>query len=56
MRFIRVGEVARLLGIGKSTVWLWVSQKRLPAPTKLSPRVAVWRLEDIESFMSEAVS
>ena len=53
-KFIRINEVAEKLSIGKSTAWLWVKQGKLPKPTKLSERVSVWKLSDIENFMAEA--
>jgi predicted DNA-binding transcriptional regulator AlpA len=39
-RLIRVQEVAEILGIGKSTVWLWVKLGKIPAPIHLSTRVS----------------
>lgn len=53
-KFIRINEVAEKLGIGRSTAWLWVKQNKLPKPIKLSERVSVWKLSDIENFMAEA--
>lgn len=49
---LRDKEVAKLLSIGRSTVWLYASNGVLPKPIKLSPRVSVWRLSDIESFIA----
>ena len=40
--FLRVAQVAKKIGIGKSTVWLWVKEGKFPKPIKLSPRVTVW--------------
>jgi len=50
-KYIRVKEVAQMLGIGVSTVWLWVKQNRLPQPKRLSSRTTVWRLSDIQNFI-----
>lgn len=55
-KYLRVKEVAEFLGIGVSTVWLWTSLGKLPKPTRLSPRVTVWKQSDIQSFISEAVA
>jgi prophage regulatory protein len=52
--FIRVKEVARILSIGKSTVWLWVKQQRLPQPIHLSARVSVWKASDINNYIASA--
>ncbi|MBD1399433.1 helix-turn-helix transcriptional regulator [Pelovirga terrestris] len=34
--------IARTLSIGRATIWLWVSQGHLAAPTKYGPRVSGW--------------
>jgi len=52
--FIRVQQVANILGIGKSTVWLWVKQQRLPQPVRLSTRVSVWKSSEINHFINSA--
>lgn len=51
MKYIRVGQMSEKLGIGKSTVWLWVKDKKLPSPIKLSPRVTVWIEDEIDQWM-----
>lgn len=38
--------------LSKSTVWARVKAGTFPAPTKLSPRVTAWRVEDIRSFIA----
>lgn len=46
---------AQLLGnvrpIGATTLWRWVNSGRFPKPIKLSPRVTVWRAEDVRTWM-----
>ena len=49
--FLRVTQVARKIGIGKSTVWLWVKEGKLPEPIKLSPRITVWDESKIEEWI-----
>ncbi len=51
--YLRVNEVAKMLGIGKSTVWFWVRENRLIQPIKISPRVTVWEEEDIKKWQEE---
>ena len=53
--FLRVTQVAKKIGIGKSTVWLWVKENKLPKPIKLSPRVTVWRESDIIIWQNQYV-
>lgn len=58
-KLIRDVGVAEALNIGRSTVWLYARQGKLPKPTKLSARVSVWKESDIKAFidsMMEAVA
>lgn len=47
--FVRVGTLARLLGIATVTVWRWTANGKLPKPVKLSERVTAWRAEDVRN-------
>ncbi len=42
-----------IIPISKSSVWAFVREGRFPQPIKLSPRVTVWRVEDIRKFIEE---
>lgn len=55
-RLLRLPEVARLTSLGRSTVNLWVSQGKFPAPTALSSTIKVWRHADIERWIDEVCS
>ena len=50
-RLLRLPQVMDLTGLAKSTVWLWVSQGKLPKPIKISPRVSVWKESEIMTFI-----
>lgn len=50
--FVRVGTLAKLLGIAVVTVWRWAASGKLPQPVKLSERVTAWRAEDIRDWMN----
>ena len=41
--------------VGKSTWWAGVKSRRFPQPLKLTPRITVWRAEDILAIGSGAV-
>lgn len=43
--------IPALIPIGKSTWWKGVRENRYPQPLKLSPRVTVWRIEDIRQLI-----
>jgi|YelNatPaOPRAMG01_1025707.scaffolds.fasta_scaffold632427_1 prophage regulatory protein len=53
-KFLRVQKVAEMLAIGKSTVWLWVKQNKIPQPIHISSRVSVWRLSEINNYIAFA--
>jgi len=52
-RLLRIGQIVPAkLPIGKSTMWLWVSQGKLPRPVKLSPRVSAWWESEIDAAIA----
>jgi prophage regulatory protein len=55
-QFLRANQVALMLSIGKSTVWSYSKKGILPTPIKLSEKVTVWRLEDIEAYTNKLAS
>jgi len=42
-----------IIPVGKSTWWQGVKAGIYPKPIKLSPRVTVWRVEDIRAFIEK---
>ncbi len=40
-----------IIPIAKSTWWEGVKDGRYPKPIKISPRVTVWKVEDIRTFI-----
>ena len=51
----RAKEVAEYLGIAISTVWLFAKQGKL-TPIRVSPRVTVFDIEEIEALANGEVS
>lgn len=43
-----------LIPVGKSVWWDGVKTGRYPQPLKISPRVTVWRAEDIRALIEDA--
>ena len=41
-----------IIPISKNSWWGGVSNDRYPAPLKLSPKVTVWRVEDIREMIA----
>jgi predicted DNA-binding transcriptional regulator AlpA len=46
-RLVRLPEVCRLTGLGRSSVYKHIADGRFPAPLKLSERSVRWRLNDV---------
>ncbi len=47
----RIKDVSKLTTLGKSTIWLWVSQGKFPKPISLSTTIKVWRSKDIQEWL-----
>jgi prophage regulatory protein len=55
-QMIRPNEVTSLLRIGKTTLWRWVREGRLPKPARLGPRVVAWPLATIRDYQARAAA
>ena len=44
-------SIPAIIPVAKSTFWQGVKTGLYPKPIKLSPRVTVWRVEDIREFI-----
>ena len=47
---LRPKEAHKYLGVGLSTLWLYVKQGKLK-PIKLSDRVTIFKKDDLDSFI-----
>ena len=50
--YFRAKEAAIYLGIGLSTIWLFVKEGKLH-PVKLTERVTIFKKTDLDRFVSE---
>jgi prophage regulatory protein len=50
-RMLRIGDVMRPVGLGRSTVWRMVQEKRFPAPRRLGPRAVAWIEADVGNWV-----
>lgn len=48
--YLRDKDIAKRYSIGKTTVWRWTREGRLPAPIRLSSGCTRWLLSDIEAL------
>jgi prophage regulatory protein len=51
--YLRLKDLVKRVPVAKSTIWLWVSDGKFPAPVKLSNRVTAWPLDSIERWEAE---
>jgi len=51
-QLIRIKQVVQLLSISESTVRRYVKAGILPSPTKLTAKVTVWKLSQIEDYIN----
>lgn len=52
-RFVRLDEVKRRVGLGKSMIYQLVKEGRFPAPYKLSPAAARWSNREITAWIDD---
>lgn len=54
--FLRLPQVLKAVGVGRSTVWRWCKEGYFPAPVRLGPRVVAWRASDVSEWAATRVS
>jgi len=52
-KLLRLGEVCRMCGIGKSSVWAWSAEGMFPKPIHIGRRTTRWFEEEIEAWQAE---
>jgi len=55
-RLLRLKDVLKIIPVSKSAWWQGVKTGRYPSPVKLSPRVTVWKAEDIRSLIDRVAA
>ena len=51
MQILRVKEVARRLGISRSTLYVWIKEGRFPSPIRLGVRMVGWKDSDVNQWI-----
>lgn len=52
LQLVRPAELAKLLGVSRTSLWAWRKAKTFPSPVRLGACVG-WRLDDIAQFLEE---
>lgn len=53
LRILRTAEVARRIGLSKSSLWRMVRDGKFPRPTQLSAHAVGWLESDIEQWLND---
>lgn len=52
-RFIRMNELAPMLGLAQSTIYRLIKENKFPKQIKLTERTVVWRLSVINKWVED---
>lgn len=52
-RLLKLEEVSRRVGLGKSMIYRLISEGRFPAPYKISPYASRWSEQEIVAWIAE---
>jgi prophage regulatory protein len=52
-RLIRLKEVITMIGLGRSSIYRYVSEGRFPAPIKVGYRSVRWKLADVLAWRAQ---
>jgi len=55
MRFIRLGEVVKMIGVSRTTLWRMVRDGVFPSPIRITTRNRGYVLDDVEAWMRAKV-
>lgn len=52
-RLLRIAEVSRRVGLGKTMIYDLIAKGRFPAPYKISPYASRWSEQEIVAWIAE---
>ena len=52
-KLLNIQEVCKLVGLKKSTIYLYIQTNIFPAPKKIGKRLSRWKLSEIRRWMEE---
>ncbi|WP_039732224.1 helix-turn-helix transcriptional regulator [Xanthomonas citri] len=55
-RLLRLPEVQRITGMGRSTIWKRAGDGTFPKPVKLGPRTTAWVAGEVEQWANSAIA
>ncbi|UBS32871.1 AlpA family transcriptional regulator [Altererythrobacter sp. N1] len=51
-RLIRLPEVQHRVGLGRSTIYRWMSEGKFPKPVQLGGYAVAWAEDDVEAWIA----
>lgn len=55
-RLIRLPEVMSRVGLGRSTIYRWMSEGKFPKPVQLGAHAVAWAEREVEEWISEKLA
>lgn len=55
-RLIRLSEVQKRVGLGRSTIYRWMSDNRFPQPYQLGSHAVAWLERDIDEWIAQRIA
>ena len=52
-KLLNVKEVCKIVGLKKSTIYLYIQQNKFPKPKKIGKKLSRWKLSDVRRWMEE---
>ena len=54
--FLRMPMVVRITGLGRSTIYRLIAEKKFPGPVRVGDRAVAWRQADLDRWSEERPS
>lgn len=54
--FVRMPVVVRMTGLGRSTIYRLIAEKKFPGPVRVGERAVAWRQADLDRWSDERPS
>jgi prophage regulatory protein len=48
--FLRMPSVIQITGLGRSTIYRLIADRKFPSPVRLGPRAVAWRQSEIDKW------
>ena len=55
-RLIRLKEVQHRVGLGRSTIYRWMSEGKFPKPVQLGGYAVAWAEDEVERWVAEKLA